>query len=324
VNPMKKLRPLGQSELLVSPMGLGCWQFSAGKGLIGGFWEALSQERVNSIVQASLAGGINWFDTAEAYGNGASEEALSTALRTLGLGPGDVLVATKWQPFFRRASHIKRSIGERLERLGGFPIDLHQIHSPLSFSGIRAEMEVMADLVEEGKIRTVGVSNFSARMMREAHTVLAARGIPLVSNQINYSLLQRKAESNGVMDAAKELGITIIAYSPLGQGLLTGRHHEDPGLIRTRPGPRKRMPAFKHKGLERTRPLIEALRRVGEAHGATAGQVALNWLLAFHGETVVVIPGASRPEQMEENLGALDFTLSDGELAHLDEISRPS
>jgi aryl-alcohol dehydrogenase-like predicted oxidoreductase len=321
---MKKLRPLGQSELLVSPMGLGCWQFSAGKGLIGGFWEALSQERVNSIVQTSLAGGINWFDTAEAYGNGASEEALSTALKTLGRGPGDVLVATKWQPFFRRASHIKRSIGERLERLGGFPIDLHQIHSPLSFSGVRAEMEVMADLVEEGKIRTVGVSNFSARMMRKAHAVLAARGIPLVSNQIHYSLLQRKAESNGVMKAAKELGITIIAYSPLGQGLLTGRHHEDPGLIRTRPGPRKRMPAFKHKGLERTRPLIEALGRVGEAHGATAGQVALNWLLAFHGETVVVIPGASRPEQVEENLGALDFTLNDGELAHLDEISRPS
>ena len=321
---MKKLRPLGQSQLLVSPMGLGCWQFSAGKGLIGGFWEALSQERVTSIVQASLAGGVNWFDTAEAYGNGASEEALSTALAALGKGPGDVLVATKWQPFLRRASHIKRSIGERLERLGGFPIDLHQIHSPLSFSGIRAEMEVMADLVEEGKIRTVGVSNFSARMMRKAHTVLASRGIPLVSNQIHYSLLQRKAESNGVMDAAKELGITIIAYSPLGQGILTGRHHEDPELIRAKPGPRKQMPAFKLRGLERTRPLVETLRRIGEAHGATAGQVALNWLLAFHGETVVVIPGASRPEQMGENLGALDFTLEDGELAHLDELSRPS
>jgi aryl-alcohol dehydrogenase-like predicted oxidoreductase len=320
---MKELRPLGQSQLLVSPIGLGCWQFSAGKGLIGGFWEALSQERVTSIVRASLAGGINWFDTAEAYGKGASEEALSTALKALGKGPGHVVVATKWQPFFRRAPHIKRSIGERLERLGGFPIDLHQVHNPLSFSGVRAEMEVMADLVKEGKIRTVGVSNFSARMMRKAHKVLAARGIPLVSNQINYSLLRRKAESNGVMDGAKELGITIIAYSPLGQGILTGRHHEDPELIKTRPGPRKQMPAFKPKGLERTRPLMEALRSVGEAHGATPGQVALNWLLAFHGDTVVVIPGASRPEQIEENLGALDFTLNEEELAHLDELSHP-
>ncbi len=320
---MTVLRALGGSDLRVSPIGLGCWQFSAGKGLIGGYWAALTQDRVEAIVRTSLQGGVTWFDTAEAYGGGASEEALSTALRSLGKSPGDVAVATKWQPFLRSAAGIGRTIEKRLRCLGGFPIDLHQIHSPTSLSSVDREMEAMAALVRGGKIRSVGVSNYPAGMMRRAHRALAARGLPLVSNQIRYSLLHRRAERNGVMAAAKELGITVIAYSPLAQGILTGRLHDDPDLIQARPGPRKRMPAFQRKGLERTRPLVDALGEIGRAHGATTAQVALNWLLAFHGETVVAIPGASRPEQMEENLGALSLTLTARELARLDELSRP-
>ncbi|MFC1791916.1 aldo/keto reductase, partial [Gemmatimonadota bacterium] len=194
---LASLRPLGASGIRVSPVGLGCWQFSAGKGLIGGYWEALSQERVQSIVRVSLEGGVTWFDTAEAYGNGASEEALAQALKALEIAPGDVVVATKWQPFLRRAGSIARTIEERLHRLGGYPIDLHQVHSPLSLSTVRAEMDSMARLVEEGKIRSVGVSNFPVGMMRKAHEVLSRRGIPLASNQIHYSLLRRRAEANG-------------------------------------------------------------------------------------------------------------------------------
>jgi aryl-alcohol dehydrogenase-like predicted oxidoreductase len=183
-------------------------------------------------------------------------------------------------------------------------------------------MAAMVRLVKTGKIKTVGVSNYTARMMEKAHRHLAREGVPLVSNQIHYSLLARRADVNGVMEAAKRLGITIIAYSPLAQGILTGRHHQDPGLIQTRPGPRKRMAGFRPKGLERSRPLVEALAEIGEAHGATPGQVALNWLMTFHGETVVAIPGASRPHQMEENTGALTFGLEEEELARLDRLSR--
>jgi aryl-alcohol dehydrogenase-like predicted oxidoreductase len=210
-----------------------------------------------------------------------------------------------------------------LARLAGYPIDLHQIHSPLSFSGVRAEMEAMADLVEAGKIRSVGVSNYNAGAMRRAHGVLAKRGIPLASNQVLYSMINRKVESNGIMEVAKDLGVTIIAYSPVGQGILTGAYHQNPELIQSRPGPRKRMPSFSRKGLERTRPLVEALREIGEGHGATPVQVALNWLLSFHGETVVAIPGASRPSQVEENLGAVAFRMGEDELTRLDELSRP-
>jgi aryl-alcohol dehydrogenase-like predicted oxidoreductase len=223
---------------------------------------------------------------------------------------------------FRTARHLRRSIEERLAHLEGYPIDLYQIHSPLSFSTVRAEMKAMSALVKAGKIRAVGVSNYTAQMMERAHRYLARDGIPLVSNQIHYSLLARRADSNGVMQAAKRLGVSIIAYSPLGQGILTGRHHTDPGLIQRRPGPRKRMAAFRKRGLDRTRPLVDALRKIGDAHGATPAQVALNWLMLYHGDTVVVIPGASRPAQMEENLGAMTFRLEADELAHLDAVSR--
>lgn len=315
-------RRLGASEVEISPLGLGCWQFSGGKGLVGGFWEALPQDRMTAIVRVALDGGVNWFDTAEAYGGGHSEEALGVALHDLGVRSGEVVVATKWWPFLRTARNLLRSIEERLERLGGFPIDLYQIHQPLSLSGVKAEMAAMAELVKGGKIRTVGVSNYTAGMMERAHRHLAREGVPLVSNQIHYSLLARRADSNGVLETAKRLGITIIAYSPLAQGILTGRHHRDPGLIQARPGPRKRMPAFKARGLEKSRRLVEALGEVGAGHGATPGQVALNWLMTFHGETVVAIPGASQPAQMEENLGALTFTLEQEALERLDRLSR--
>jgi aryl-alcohol dehydrogenase-like predicted oxidoreductase len=319
---MKELRPLGASGLRVSPVGLGCWQFSGGKGMVGGYWEALPQDRIREIVKGALEGGVNWFDTAEAYGGGASEESLAAALKDLGAAPGEVVVATKWWPLFRTAGSILRTIHERLARLGGFPIDLYQVHSPFSLATVQAEMGAMAELVQEGKIKAVGVSNFSAGMMRRAHAALAAMGIPLASNQIHYSLLHRGPDRNGVIQAAKELQVSIIAYSPLAQGILTGRHHEDPGMIRTRPGPRKRMPSFRRRGLERSRPLVDALRDIGSTHGATPGQVALSWLLGFHGETVVVIPGASRVLQMVENLGALSLRLKEEELARLDRLSR--
>jgi aryl-alcohol dehydrogenase-like predicted oxidoreductase len=319
---MATRRRLGRTQIEVTAVGLGCWQFSAGRGMAGKFWEALPQEAVNRVVAVSLQRGINWFDTAEMYGRGASERALAAALLTAGKTSGDVVVATKWMPLFRTAGSIKTTIGERLRCLAPFAIDLHQVHQPVGFSSVESEMDAMADLVAEKRIRAVGVSNFNPARMRRAREALAARKIPLASNQVRYSLLNRRVESDGTVAAAKALGVTIIAYSPLGQGLLTGRYHEDPEFVKTRPGPRKWMGAFKAKGLERSRRLVEELRTIAAAHGATAGQVALAWLCQFHGETVVVIPGASRPQQAEENAGALELTLSQAELRNLDELSR--
>lgn len=314
-------RRLGRTDIEVTAVGLGCWQFSGGQGMAGKYWETIPQPVVDQIVEASLAGGINWFDTAEMYGNGASERALAAALQRAGKKNGDVVVATKWWPIFRTANSIRSTIGQRLSCLAPFGIDLHQVHNPAGFSSVEAEMNAMADLLEDKKIRAVGVSNFNAVRMRRAHAALAKHGIALASNQVKYSLLDRRVESNGTLAAARELGVTIIAYSPLEQGILTGKYHQDPEYVRTRPGPRKWMGRFRARGLERSRPLVEELGKIASAHGATSSQVALAWLCQFH-PNVVVIPGASRMAQAVENCAALELTLSAYELGKLDTLSR--
>jgi aryl-alcohol dehydrogenase-like predicted oxidoreductase len=320
---MMTLRRLGASNLMVSPIGLGCWQFSQGHGLGGKFWATMTDDEIREVVRISLEGGISWFDTAEAYGWGASERALARALKAAGKAPGEVIVATKWHPLFRTARSIPRTVGARIESLDGYPIDLFQVHSPLSFSSIEAQMAAMARLAEEGKIQSIGVSNFSARQMRKAHAALARRGLSLVSNQVRYSLLDRKIETNGVLDAAKELGVSIIAYSPLAQGILSGKFHADPSLIRRKHGFRKYMGAFRPRGLEKSRPSIEALQAVAAKHGVTSSQVALNWVVTIHGDSVVAIPGASNPAQAAENAGALSFSLVREDIERLDRVSRP-
>ena len=188
-----------------------------------------------AIVQAVLNGGINWFDTAELYGWGRSERAIARALRRVGKTDPEVIVATKWNPIGRTARSITKTIGTRQECLNGYTIDLHQIHAPFGFTTRRAEMNAMADLVEAGKIRSIGISNYNARQMRQAHEVLLTRGLRLASNQVRFNLLDRRIESNGILDTAKELGVTIIAYSPLGSGLLTGKFHKNPELLNSRP-----------------------------------------------------------------------------------------
>jgi aryl-alcohol dehydrogenase-like predicted oxidoreductase len=316
------LRPLGKSDIRITPVGLGCWQFSQGHGW-NKYWPVLSEAEIEGIVASSIDGGINWFDTAEAYGNGASEKQLSRVLQKAGHRPGEFVIATKWMPVFRRASNIAATIQERLDSLAPYPIDLYQIHNPASFSSTASQMKAMAGLVRTGKIKAVGISNFGAKRMIKAHRLLAEAGLPLVSNQVHYSLLKRKIESNGVMDAARELGITIIAYSPLDQGVLTGRFHDDPALVKKISGIRKRRGFYKERFLEKSRPVIDALKEIGSRHTATPAQVALNWLFSFHGESVVAIPGATKIAQAASNTGAMSFALSADELDHLDRISRP-
>jgi aryl-alcohol dehydrogenase-like predicted oxidoreductase len=319
---MDNYRSLGRSPITISPIGLGCWQFSEGRGFAGRYWPALPQDTANQIVAASLDAGVNWFDTAEVYGGGRSEAALARALTAAGKKNGDVVVATKWWPMWRTAANIKATIGVRLAKLAPFSIDLYQIHQPFALASTAAQMHAMADLAEEQQIRTVGVSNFSAAKMRAAHQALAGRRIHLVSNQVRYSLLDRRIEKNGILKTAQELGITIIAYSPLAQGILSGKYHQDPKMIRARPGPRKWMTSFRRRGLDRSRALVAALEEIAHAHGATPSQVALNWLANFCGDTVVVIPGATSVAQAKENAGAMSFRLSDAEMKRLDELSQ--
>lgn len=156
----------------------------------------------------------------------------------------------------------------------------------------------MASLVENGKIRSIGVSNFSAEQMRTSHAFLEQKGLPLASNQVNYSLLNRKIERTRVLDTDKELGITIIRWSPLQSGLLTGKYHKNPKLLKNVPWARRRM--IKRK-LDESRGLITELDNIAKEHETTIPQIALSWLINYHVETVVAIPGATTASQVKTN-----------------------
>jgi aryl-alcohol dehydrogenase-like predicted oxidoreductase len=147
-------RRLGKTSIEITAIGMGCWQFAQGGNAIGRFWNALNAAQIREIVEAARAAGIGWFDTAEIYGNGSSERNLSAALASLGVVPGSVVVATKWWPFARTARSIGATIDTRIACLGSYPIDLHQVHQPFSFSSVPAQMKAMAALVKAGKIKS--------------------------------------------------------------------------------------------------------------------------------------------------------------------------
>jgi aryl-alcohol dehydrogenase-like predicted oxidoreductase len=314
-------RELGRTGIHVSPIGLGCMQFSA-QGILSGFFSPMAQQDADAIVKAALDGGITLFDTAELYGRGESERRLAAGLIHAGIAPGGVTVATKWRPIGRTAGSVGRTIGDRISALNPFPIDLHQIHFGFGgLSPVRKQLEAMAQLVQAGKIRSVGVSNFTAKQLAGAHALLAEHEIPLVANQIQINLLNRSVEFNGILDTARGLGISLIAYSPLRSGMLTGKFHDNRDLAKAVPRLRRTVHGITVKNLDRTTPLIDAMREMAEAHQATISQVALAWLITNYGDTVIAIPGASKPHHAAEAAGAMNVALTGEQTQRLTELS---
>ena len=305
------LIPLGKTALRVPPLGIGAWQW--GDRLMwdygkGGYTDA----DIRAVFDAAVAGGVRFFDTAEVYGMGRSETLLGQFVRESG---EEVTTATKFMPFPWRLhrSRLLAALKRSLKRLGLERVDLYQVHFPLPPLPVEQWAESLADAVEAGLTRAVGVSNFSAAQMGRAFNALAARGVPLASNQIEYSLLHREPERNGQLQTARDLGVAIIAYSPLAKGILTGKYTpESPP-----PGARGRI--YRRERLQQVQPLIALLREIGAAHGGKSpAQVALNWTIC---KGTIPIPGAKNVRQLESNLGALGWRLTDDEVAALDEAS---
>lgn len=313
---MVRKRRLGLSNIEVTPIGIGCAQM-ASTGIAAGVYPKAESD---GVVRAALGGGISWFDSAEGYGG--AEHALTDSLRDSGVAPGDVVIATKWLPFGRWASNISRTIGDRIRELQGYPVDLYQVHMPTALSSIEAEMREMAKLLHKGQIRAVGVSNFSAAQMRRAAAALQKEGAVLASNQVRISLLDREIERNGILQAARELNVTLIAHSPLRAGILTGRFHDDPTAFRQTHWLRRFMLFGQARDVERSRALVNELGNIAKSYGVSRAQIALNWLIHFYGDTVVAIPGASKAAHAEQSAGAQTFQLTDGELRRLDQLSR--
>jgi aryl-alcohol dehydrogenase-like predicted oxidoreductase len=300
---------LGPTDIEVSPLGAGTWAW--GDSMFWQYRKGQSDADLQTAYSAAVDAGINFFDTAEMYGRGQSERLLGQFAHADGR---PVVIASKYMPWpWRlRKGDLLSALHATLDRLGMDHVDLYQIHWPMPPIMPETWMEAMADAVEAGLVRAVGVSNYSANHMRRAYVALAKRGVPLASNQVEYSLLVRNPERNGVLQACKDMSVTLIAYSPLTMGLLTGKYGPEhpPAGLRGR--------KYSRGYLARMQPLIAALRQVGEAHGKTPAQVALNWLIV---KGAVPIPGAKNARQAQDNAGAMGWRLSSEEIATLDRES---
>src|ERR671915_492447 len=221
-------------ELKVAPLGVGAWAW--GSTRLWGYGKKYNRSDVGKAFRASMAEGITLFDTAEMYGNGASERIIGEILREGGF-EGRPVVATKFAPLPYRfsAKSLLKAVDKSLERLGIETIDLYQIHFPNPILKMNSLMDALAETVKAGQVRRVGISNYSADQMKRAHDRLASHGVSLASNQVEYSLLQRAPETNGVLEACRDLSVTLIAYSPIAKGLLTGKYSpgdRPSGLVR--------------------------------------------------------------------------------------------
>jgi aryl-alcohol dehydrogenase-like predicted oxidoreductase len=285
----------------LSKVGVGTWQFGAGEW---GYGTTYAEEVAPRIVQRSMELGVNLFDTAEMYAFGRSERILGRALAER---RGEAFVATKLFPVLPVDPVVGWRAAGSLRRLGMETIDLYQLHWPNPVVPIGTTMAAMGRLVERGLVRHVGVSNFSLAQWQEAETAL---GRPVLSNQVKYSLIDRRPEHE-LLPWAQEHDRLIIAYSPLSQGLLSGHYDPDhlPGGVRAGNA------AFLPENVRLLAPVLGTLAEVAANHDASRAQVALAWLLRR--PNVVVIPGASSVGQAESNAAAADLELTDDEDAAL-------
>ncbi len=290
-------------------MGVGAWAW--GDRSFWHYGHGYTEEDIAAAFGVTLAAGVNLVDTAEVYGAGRSERIVGQLIKSVNK---PVLVATKFFPLPYRftSKSVVRALRGSLERLDLQKVELYQLHWPSPLVPVETYVEGLALAVEAGLTKSVGVSNYNLEQMERAVRVLDKHGIPLASNQVEYSLLERRVEKNGLLDRCKEMGVRLIAYSPLAKGVLTGKYT----LESPPPEPRGRRYA---SILQTLPPLISLLKEIGKGHGEkTAGQVALNWTLC---KGALPIPGAKNADQAEQNVGAVGWRLSPEEIKALDDAS---
>lgn len=308
--------PLPGGGVSLSVMGLGTWAWGDRSTWgMNGYDRSYDFDTIRAAYERTVGAGIYLLDTAEMYGNGESERIIGQLLREDPTHRDRVVVATKFMPFPWRmpiAAALMKSVRASLARLGVPFLHLYQLHGPISLRSPRALAAALAVPHHDGLLKAVGVSNYSEAEMRAMHRALAERGIPLATNQVEYSLLRTMPETNGLLRACRELGVTLLAYSPLAMGRLTGKYSA------ANPPPGKRnFSAFPMGEID---PIVAELRRIGAGHGdKTPAQVALNWLIC---KGAVPIPGAKNAAQAEQNAGALGWRLTADEVAALDRVAK--
>lgn len=307
--------PLPGSDVELPVMGLGTWAWGdTSTWGMNSYDRSYDFETIRQAYETSVGAGITLLDTAEMYGAGESERIIGRLLETDRDNRARIIVATKFFPSPWKlwvSSALMASLKASLERLKMPSVHVYQIHGPISLRSHAAMAAALAAAHSAGLVKAVGVSNYSEREMRAIHAELAKHDIPLATNQIEFSLLRTMPESSGLLKACKELGVVVLAYSPLGQGRLTGKYSA------ANPPPGRR--TFSDFPMEEIDPVVAELRRIGALHAKTPAQAALNWIIC---KGAVPIPGAKNREQAAQNAGALGWRLSADEVEALDRVSK--
>ena len=305
------------SDVAIPRLGVGTWSWGD-KSTWGmdGYDTQLTRDSIREAWDASIDAGVTLFDTAEVYGRGESERIIGALLADDPTRASRAVVGTKFMPSPWKLD-VRRSLLAALRaslgRLGLPAVDLYQIHGPISLRSHAALAGALAAARDEGLVRSVGVSNYSVKETRAMAAALESHGMRLATNQIEFSLLRRSPETGGLLAACADLGVVPLAYSPIGQGRLTGKYSA------ANPPPGKR--TFSNHPMEVVDAVVAELRRIGDEHGGKLpSQVALNWIVA---KGAVPIPGAKNRSQAEENAGALGWNLDGDQVSRLDRAALP-
>jgi aryl-alcohol dehydrogenase-like predicted oxidoreductase len=319
-----KYKQLGNTGLLVSQLALGTMTFSSGKGIYK-ILGSIEQEEADQMIRKSVDIGINFFDTADVYGDGESEITLGQSFRNLGIARKDVVIATKAagrvgtgrNDIGASRGHIMDAVEASLKRLQTDYIDLYQIHADDFLTPVEETLGALNDLVSQGKVRYIGVSNWQAWKIADALGISERKNLARFETlQAYYSLAGRDLERElAPMMEAKKMG--LLVWSPLAGGLLAGRYDRHNQKAEDS---RRSAADFPVVDKERAWNIIDTLRPIAEAHGTNPASVALAWLLTRSVVTSVLV-GAKRFEQLEANLAAVDLELTDEEIHRLDEVS---
>ncbi|MEM1872971.1 MAG: aldo/keto reductase [Acidilobaceae archaeon] len=302
---------LGTTDLKISRIGLGTWQFSETWGLV-------DYSKAKAVIEEAVRQGVNFIDTAMVYGDGLSESFIGRALRELQVKRDEVVIATKIPGEFLRPRDIPRAVERSLQRLQVDDVDVLLVHWPPCWDHVPtcSYMRALERLVALGKVGYLGLSDYPVELVEAARQCLARADIEVL--QVKFNLVEREAEEEHI-PYAEANGMTVMAWSPLAKGALTGKYSLDD--ISRLGDFRAGSPLFSRENYQAILELVEVLREVGARYGKTPAQVALNWLIAYS-DAIVPIPGAKTPEQVRENAGAVGWSLSYSDWLKIDEVSR--